>query len=81
MLRLADSMRAASPYPTVFYVVGLGDENTLNKPFLQQLANDIHSPAYNSSQPAGEALFTNDPSELEQIFQEVASKIQLRLTQ
>lgn len=81
ILQMASSMRAASSYPTVFYVVGLGDDDTLNKPFLQQLANDVHSPAYNSTQPAGEALFTNDPSELEQVFQEIASRIQLRLTQ
>lgn len=81
VLQMANTRRAASSYPTVFYVVGLGDDDTLNKPFLRQLANDVHSPQYNSRQPAGEALFTNDPSEPDKVFEEIASKIQLRLTQ
>ena len=69
----------------VVYSIGLG--NSVDQAFLQQIANDPASPSYNPSQPAGLAVFApNCPStqcsaELLQVFQTIAAKILLRLTQ
>jgi Flp pilus assembly protein TadG len=79
--QIATEMRQSSPYPTTFYAIGLGDDNTINKAFLRQLVNDPNSPTFDSRQPEGEALFTSDPSELDELFDRIASKILLRLTQ
>ncbi len=83
-LQTANAMRAENP-GMLIYSIGLG--SSVDQSFLQQIANDPASSTYNSSQPAGEAVFaTNCPSsqcsaELQQIFQTIAAKILLRLTQ
>ena len=61
------------------YSIGLG--NNINKVFLQRIANDPASPTFNSSLPAGSAVFAPSSLQLEQVFQIIASKILLRLTQ
>ncbi len=77
-------MRAENPGMLV-YSIGLG--SSVDQAFLQQIANDPASSTYNPSQPVGEAVFaSNCPSsqcsaELQQIFQTIAAKILLRLTQ
>ena len=67
------------------YSVGLGHQ--VDTAFLQQIANDPSSPTYDPSLPQGLAVFAPDcPSstctqELNTVFQTIASKILLRLTQ
>ena len=81
-LQVANALRAEGVY---VYSVGLGSDPS--ETFLQEVANDPASPTYNSSQPQGIAVFAPDcPSstctqELQQVFQTIASKILLRLTQ
>jgi Flp pilus assembly protein TadG len=83
-LQTATAMRAENPGMLV-YSIGLG--SSVDQAFLQQIANDPASSTYNSSQPTGEAVFaSNCPSsqcsaELQQVFQTIAAKILLRLTQ
>ena len=77
-------MRAENP-ATYVYAIGLG--KTVDQDFLKQIANDPSSPSYNPGQPAGLAVFVPDcPSStctdnLQQVFQTIAAKILLRLTQ
>ena len=84
MLQIANTLRAANP-SVVIYSIGLGNE--INQAFLKQLANTPDSSGYNSSQPAGKAIFaTYCPgptctADLQQAFQTVATDILLRLTQ
>jgi len=81
-LQTANAMRAEG---MVVYSIGLG--NSIDQAFLQQIANDPASASYNPSQPDGLAVFApNCPStqcsaELLQVFQTIAAKILLRLTQ
>jgi len=81
-LQTANAMRAEN---MVVYSIGLG--NKVDQAVLQQIANDPASSTYNPNQPVGEAVFApNCPSnqcsaELEQVFQTIAAKILLRLTQ
>ncbi len=81
-LQTANAMRAEGMY---VYSIGLG--NSVDSSFLQQIANDPASSTYNASQPQGLAVFAPScPSsqcsaQLNQVFQTIASKILLRLTQ
>lgn len=75
-VQLADSMRAQN---IVVYSIGLG--SGINQSFLQQVANDPAASTYDSSEPSGEAVFAPDSSQLEAVFQVIAAKILLRLTQ
>ena len=67
------------------YSIGLGHQ--VDTAFLQQIANDPASSSYNPALPQGMAVFAPDcPSstctqELNTVFQTIASKILLRLTQ
>ena len=83
-LQTANAMRAENP-GMIVYSIGLG--SNVDQAFMRQIANDPASSTYNPSQPVGEAVFaTNCPStqcsaELQQVFQTIAAKILLRLTQ
>jgi len=90
----ANAMRSESPVPTYFFTIGLGNvitENPTAEALLSTIANDPNAASYggtyNSSQPAGEFLIVPDcPSaactqELNQAFQEIATRILLRLSQ
>lgn len=81
----ANAMRAEGIY---VYSIGLGSDPS--QTFLQEIANDPSSDTYNSSQPTGMAIMAPDCStpnsqtcntELQQVFQTIAAKILLRLTQ
>ena len=67
------------------YSIGLG--TSVDQTFLQEIANDPASPTYDSSLPQGMAVFvSNCPSaactaDLQQVFQIIASRVLLRLTQ
>ncbi|MHB8382367.1 MAG: vWA domain-containing protein [Candidatus Binataceae bacterium] len=75
-IQVANTMRTQN---TVIYVIGLG--RAINQTFLQEVANDPASPTYNSGEPAGEAVFAPDSTQLDAVFQVIAAKILLRLTQ
>ncbi len=83
-LQTAAAMRAETPN-TVIYSVGLG--TSVDQTFLQEVANDPHSPTYDPTKPQGLAVFapscpsTICTTQLQEVFQTIASKILLRLTQ
>jgi hypothetical protein len=83
-LQTATAMRTENPGMYI-YSVGLG--SSVDQAFLQQIANDPASSTYDPNQPEGQAVFaSNCPSsqcsaELQQVFQTIAAKILLRLTQ
>ena len=83
-VKVADAMRGEN-VPTVVYSVGLGDK--INQNFLYQVANDPNSPTFDPNKPVGMAVFAPDcpsslcDSELDDVFQTIASSILLRLTQ
>jgi Flp pilus assembly protein TadG len=90
-IQTALSARTESPVPTYIYTIGLGNGVTnTTKAFLGQLANDpSYTGTYISSQPSGLFFYipqcnTGDTSctnDLKQVFQIIASKVLLRLTQ
>ena len=66
---------------TYIYAIGMGTAITgqpAAQEFLREVANDPAASTYNSSLPTGEADFT-DAADLNTVFQEIASKILLRL--
>jgi hypothetical protein len=81
-VQLAEAMRSEG---MIVYAVGLG--NNVDQSLLRQIANDPASSTYNPNEPSGMAVFASScPSsqctaQLEQVFQTIASKILLRLTQ
>ncbi len=81
-LQTAAALRAEGVY---VYSIGLG--SSPDQAFLRQIANDPASSTYNSALPVGLAVFAPDcPSstcttELQQVFQTIAARILLRLTQ
>ncbi len=74
--QLANTMRTQG---ITVYSIGLGD--TINQSYLQQVANDPASPTYDANEPVGLAAFAPTANDLETVFQTIASKIILRLTQ
>jgi hypothetical protein len=74
--QLADTMRSQG---ITIYSIGLGDK--INQSYLQQVANDPASPTYDANEPVGLAAFAPTANDLETVFQTIASKIILRLTQ
>ena len=69
------------PYQNVY------DDNSIKSVLLSRLANSPGAPmnaysccAYNSGWLQGEYLQTPDPDELDELFQKIAKKIQMRLT-
>lgn len=75
-VQMANAMRAQG---ITVYSIGLGDN--INKTFLEQIANDPASPVFDPNQPRGIAVFAGDSTDLDTSFQDIASKIVLRLTQ
>jgi len=73
---VATNMRANN---IVVYSIGLGDK--ISEPFLQQIANDPASSSFDSTQPVGEAAFAPTAGDLQGVFQEIANKILLRISQ
>jgi hypothetical protein len=66
------------------YSIGMGNAITgqpLAIDFLKQVANDPGSSKFDSTKPVGEAVFATDASALPQVFQTIASKVLLRLSQ
>ncbi len=66
----------------IVYSIGVGSGLTPDLGFLgflQQVSNDPSGPNYVATSFDGEAVVANDPSQLTTVFQQVASKILLRL--
>ena len=83
-LQTANAMLSEAAGITI-YSIGLGSD--IDQAFLQQIANDPSSPTYNPALPQGLAVFTPScpgptcTQQLNEVFQVIASKILLRLTQ
>jgi len=75
-VQVANSMRTQN---IVVYSIGLGDK--ISEPFLQQVANDPASTTYDPTRPVGAAVFAPTPAELNDVFQTIAAKIVLRISQ
>jgi Flp pilus assembly protein TadG len=75
-VQVANSMRAQG---VVVYSIGLGD--AINQPFLQQVANDPASSTFDASKPIGQAVFSPTSAQLYAVFETIASKVLLRLSQ
>ena len=73
---VATSMRSQG---IIVYSIGLGDK--ISQSFLQQIANDPASPSFDNSQPIGAAVFAPSAADLQTVFQDIANKILLRLSQ
>ena len=66
------------------FSIGLGSAITnqaVAQSFLYQVANDPNSPTFSANLPQGQALFTPTAAQLNGLFQQIASKILLRLSQ
>lgn len=75
--QLATKMRDTDQI--TIYSIGLG--TLINKPYLLTIANDPASPSPDTIGPQGEAAFAPDASQLDTVFQIIASKILLRISQ
>ena len=66
------------------YSIGLGTaitNQTTAEDFLYTVANDPTYSGVNTSLPEGQAVFAPTSSQLNEVFQTIASKILLRITQ
>jgi Flp pilus assembly protein TadG len=76
-VQVANAMRANK---IIVYSIGVG--TGVNMTFLQQIANDPSAglPGFVSTDYDGQALVANNPADLGQVFQAVASQILMRLS-
>ncbi|MGO9243437.1 MAG: VWA domain-containing protein [Verrucomicrobiia bacterium] len=77
---VAKQMQQAGMY---VFCVGLSAAENGDVPepgFLQQVANDPASPTYNPALPTGQALVSGDGADISQLFQQIATQVQLRST-
>lgn len=73
----AKRIRSNLAMPTIFYVIGLGDVDSV---LLKRVANDPSSPTYDRNEPTGLYVYAPDKTQLNQAFARIASEI-LRLAQ
>lgn len=73
----AKRIRQNMSMPTIFYVIGLGDVDSV---LLKRIANDTTSPTYDRNEPTGLYVYAPDKTQLNQAFARIASEI-LRLAQ
>ena len=74
-VQVANDMRANG---IIVFSIGVG--SGINMTFLQQVANDPAAPGYKATSYDGEALVANNPADLSQVFQVVATQILARLS-
>jgi Flp pilus assembly protein TadG len=72
---VANAMRASG---IIVYSIGMG--NNINQDFLKQVANDPTTPGYVATGYDGEAVFAPTSGQLQQVFEQIANKILLRIT-
>jgi Flp pilus assembly protein TadG len=68
---------------TYVYAIGMGTAITgqpAAQEFLREVANDPAAATFDSTLPVGSAVFASDSSQLNEVFQEIAAKILLRLS-
>jgi len=75
-LARADDIRNAN---MLVFCIGLGKD--IDESFLHQLANDPSSSTFDPNQPVGETVIAATANDLQVVFQQIAAKILLRLTQ
>lgn len=73
-LGVATEIRTAN---MLVFCIGLG---SVDQAFLHKIANDTASTTYDPTQPVGETVIATSASDLQTTFQQIASKILLRLT-
>jgi hypothetical protein len=71
-IQVANDMRANN---ILVEAIGLGNETDLDMNFLSQIANATNSPTYDATQRTGQAIIANTPSDLQAVFQQIASKL------
>ncbi|MFA6562336.1 MAG: pilus assembly protein [Verrucomicrobiia bacterium] len=76
-LNTANAIRSAG---MLIFCIGLGG-GSVDQSFLHKIANDTSSTTFNPNQPVGEAVFAATANDLQTVFQQIAAKILLRLTQ
>jgi len=84
--RIAELARQAN---YTIYCIGMGNTNAtgecgfpvVNPDFLKDLANTTDSQTYDSSQQVGDIAVAENSGQLNEVFQEIAAKILLRLSQ
>jgi hypothetical protein len=67
---------------TYIYAIGMGTAITgqpAAEEFLREVANDPAATTFDSTLPVGSAVFASDSAQLNEVFQEIAAKILLRL--
>jgi len=82
-LRALWTATAARATNVVIYSIGLATVPTsINEAFLKQIANanDPANLTFNNNQQVGEAVFAPTPADLQSMFDQIASKILLRLS-
>lgn len=75
-VQVANAMRA---HGIIVYAIGLG--NSIDQTFLQQVANDPAVPGYVATAYDGSAVFAPTSGQLSEMFEVIASKVLLRLSQ
>jgi hypothetical protein len=79
--------RLARSQGIFIYSIGLGSDYgecgypALNPDFLKNVANTTDALTYDPSQPVGDYAIAADASQMDYVFQQIAAKILLRLTQ
>jgi len=84
LYRAEASAATALGQNVTIYSIGLGSAITNQsqaQAFLYQVANDPTGASFNSSLPQGQAVFAPTSAQLDTVFQQIASKILLRITQ
>lgn len=88
--KTAAALRTESPRPNYIYTIGLGNDVTASvQTLLEEIANDKRADTYNSAQTTGEFFLipgtvcpgSGCNAAVLQVFQTIAAKILLRLTQ
>jgi hypothetical protein len=69
-LAVAEQIRAANIH---IYSIGLGVVS--DQDFLRNIANDPAGSMYNANQISGEAVFAPDASQLQAVFQSIATEV------
>jgi hypothetical protein len=73
----ANQIRSQGTYVYAIGLAGAGPIAGVTTNYLQQIANDPGSPTYDPTQPTGKAFIAATPSQLNQLFQSIASLIQV----
>lgn len=79
-LRALDTANTIRDANMLVFCIGLGG-GSVDQSFLHKIANDPSSSTFNPNQPVGETVIAATANDLQVVFQQIAAKILLRLTQ